>query len=177
MRPKVVGKPRARWIAGQRPVAMKKEKYKAPTPGLEHQVFRVGDAKDAAAFTDVSKALWRYAGSNFKVGAAMAVKAIEDLAPPDLSPPEEAPDPTDALKYKMWELGVDSWGKKKMAWEDAGLRAFQLVLSHCDTAVVDKLEASSRWAKTKEDQDVIALLSLIQGITHQHDEVKQGTMS
>jgi hypothetical protein len=42
---------------------------------------------------------------------------------------------------------------------------------------VDKLEASSRWAKTKEDQDVIVLLQLIQGITHQHDKVKQGTMS
>jgi hypothetical protein len=176
-KPKVVVKSRGRWNAGQRPIAAKKEKFKAPTPGLEHHVFRVGDAKDAAAFTDISKALARYAGSNFKVGAAMAVKAIEDLSAPDLSPPEEAPDPTDVLKYKMWELGVDSWGKKMSAWDDAGPRAFQPVLSHCEPAVVDKLEASSKWTKTKEDQNVIALLQLIQGITHQHDEVKQGTMA
>jgi hypothetical protein len=45
---------------------------------LENQIFKVGGAEDAAAFTEVTEALARYAGANFKMGAAMAVEAIED---------------------------------------------------------------------------------------------------
>jgi hypothetical protein len=171
--------PRARWVprhASAR-TTPKKEKFKAPTPGLENQVFKVGGAEDAAAFAEITKALARYANANFKVGAAMAVEAIEDRTSPDLTPPGEAPDPAEALKFKLWEIEVEDWGKKKRAWDDAQPRAFQLILSHCEPTVIDKLEASSKWATTKKDQNVIELLTLIQGITQKHDEVKQGTMA
>jgi hypothetical protein len=169
-------RPRGRWVprhASARPT-QKKEKFKAPTPGLENQIFKVGGAEDAAAFAEVTKALTRYAGANFKVGAAMAVEAIKDRSAPDLKEPEEAPDPKEALKFKLWEIEVDDWGKKKRAWDDAQPRAFQLVLSHCEPTVIDKIEASSKWTSIKKAQNVIELLALIQGITQKHDEVNRG---
>lgn len=72
---------------------------------------------------------------------------------------------------------MEDWGKKKRAWDDAQPRAFQLVLSHCEPTVIDKIEASSKWQTIKKGQNVIELLALIQGITQKHDEVKQGTMA
>ena len=51
--------------------------YKAPTPGLEKELFTVGAASDAVDFEDVRTKLARYAGVNFKQGATMAQKAIE----------------------------------------------------------------------------------------------------
>ncbi len=55
--------------------------YKAPTPGLEKDLFTVGTASDAADFEEVRKKLGQYAGVNFKQGAAMAQRAIEEMVP------------------------------------------------------------------------------------------------
>ena len=58
--------------------------YKAPTPGLEKDLFTVGTASDAADFEEVRKKLGQYASVNFKQGAAMAQRAIEEMVPPNL---------------------------------------------------------------------------------------------
>ncbi len=60
----------------RRRTAATDKKFKAPTPGLEHMIFKLGDAADAAVFTDVKKALAKFAGVNFKHGSNMAQIAI-----------------------------------------------------------------------------------------------------
>jgi hypothetical protein len=50
-------------------------------------------------------------------------------------------------------------------------------MSYVDPVLEDKLESSEKWEKINDDQDVVGLLKLIRGISHQHDEVKQGTIS
>ena len=144
-------------------------------------VFKQGDTADAAAFEDVKKALAKYAGTNFRVGSNMAQVAIDELVEPRLvepSPPMMSTPPTPAkeIARKKWEYELDDYFKDKRAWDDARPRAFQLVLSHVNPELEEKLEASSTWAGIKQAQDVIELLKLIRSHVHMHDEVKQGTV-
>ena len=46
-----------------------KKEFKAPTPGLEHMIFRQGGAADAAEYEEVRKALAKHAGTTFKAGS------------------------------------------------------------------------------------------------------------
>ena len=160
-----------------------KKEFKAPTPGLENMVFRQGDAADAAAFDDVKKALARYAGTNFKVGSQMAQVAIEDLEPPNIVKPTPpaiagaAPTPMERAEQLEWEHELSAYFKEMEHWKSAGPRAYQLVMSHVDPDLEEKLESSASWAQIKQDQDVIALLKLVRSHVHKHDERKQGTMS
>eukprot|EP00956_Cyclotella_meneghiniana_P038953 scaffold162906_cov46-Cyclotella_meneghiniana.AAC.1 len=161
-----------------------KEKFKAPTQGLEHMVFKQGDAADAVAFEEVKKALAKHAGTKFKVGSNMARVAIGELraptivmpaAPTQADPNVQTPDEY-AYSVQYTHL-IDKYYKEEAAWEDARPRAFQLVLSHVDPELEEKLEASAGWAQMTQDQDVIELLRLIRSHAHKHDEMKQGTMS
>jgi len=175
------GRRQQRWQ--RRRTTPAKKDFKAPTPGLEHMVFKQGDAVDAAAYEDVKKALARYAGTNFKAGSHMAQVAIEDLTAPVIvkpTPPAIAgptPTPAERALQMEWEHELSAFYKETEHWKDAGPRAYQLVLSHVDPDLEEKLESSSQWLQIKQDQDVIALLKLIRSHVHKHDEKKQGTMS
>ena len=120
-------KKKQRWQR-RRGAPLKKD-FKAPMPGLETMVFKQGDAADAAAFEDVKKTLAKYAGTNFGVGSNMAQVAIDELTEPtlvDLIPPK-------------WEYELDGYFKDKRVWDDARPRAFQLVLSHVNPELEEKL--------------------------------------
>ena len=58
------------------------QEYKAPTPGLEKELFRSGQARDAAEFEEVKKKLERYVGVNSKHGASDAQHAVESVEVP-----------------------------------------------------------------------------------------------
>eukprot|EP00956_Cyclotella_meneghiniana_P009214 scaffold12647_cov40-Cyclotella_meneghiniana.AAC.3 len=160
-----------------------KKEFKAPTSGLiEGMVFKQGDAADAAAYEEVKKALAKHAGTKFKVGCNMARIAIEELRAPVIVKPAaptqagttQTPDEyAYSIEYKHL---IDKYYREEEAWDDARPRAFQLVLSHVDPELEEKLEASTGWSQMK-DQDVIELLRLIRSHAHKHDEMKQGTMS
>jgi hypothetical protein len=159
------------------------KKFKAPTQGLEHMIFKKGDAADAAAFVEVKKALAKYAGVYFKVGSAMAQAAIDRLEEPDIKEPED-PKPMSSLPTiqeekarEMWKYELEDYVKQTRAWKDAKGRAFQLVMSHVDPDLEEKLESASQWETINEHQDVVGLLKLIRAHAHQHDEVKQGVVS
>ena len=166
------GKKKQRWQR-RRGTPAKKE-FKAPTPGLESMIFKQGDAADAAAFEDVKKALAKYAGTNFRVGSNMAQVAIDELVEPNLvepSPPTMStpPTPAEEIARKKWEYELDDYFKDKRAWDDARPRAFQLVLSHVNPELEEKLEASSNWAAIKQAQDIIELLKTVSLVKHDLD--------
>jgi hypothetical protein len=95
--------------------------YKALTPGLEKELFTVGTTSNAADFEELSKKLVRYAGVNFKQGAAVAEKAVEDMGGPSFIDP---PDPITAaspVEIKKWRIKYNELHGKKKAWKHAGL--------------------------------------------------------
>ena len=52
-----------------------------------------------------------------------------------------------------------------------------LVLSHCPRALEHQLKNSSKWDETEGNQDVVALLKMIRGITHNKKERKESVMT
>ena len=172
------------WHQRRRQTApVKKEKFKGPNDGLQDQVFRIGGAKEAAEFVEVKKAISRHVGIHFKVGNNMAQAAIENLVNPTIEEPADPPAPSnpptiqDRKAEKRWEMEFETYMKQLRAWEDAEPRAFQLVLSQCEPAIEEKLEACTDWETVKRDHKLVDLLKLIQGIVHKTDEIKQGTMA
>ena len=178
-KPKVEGKPqKPGWKrTHSRTGAEKREKYRAPTPGLEDDVFAVGTAQDAANFEEVRRRLGRYVAVNFKNGGAMAQTAIERLEEPVIEEPEDLPDAASRMQEKKWEIEYDKYHKQLNAWDDARKRAYQLLLLHCHPQVEEKLDAVEGFQAINEQQDLIKLLQTIRSIVHKHDEVKGGTMA
>jgi hypothetical protein len=162
-----------------------KKGFKAPTPGLEHVYFTVGDAKDAANYDDVKRALANYAGINFKYCGTQTRQAIEKVAEPSFNKPayptysgSTPPTPADEELKMKWEIDINAFFKRQSLWdEEYKSKAFQLVLGHCHPDVRERLESSSEWETIDADQDLIKLLELIRNVVHKHDEVKQGTMA
>jgi hypothetical protein len=160
-----------------------KEKFKAPTQGLESKIFKTGDAANAASFHNVKKELAKYAGVHFTTGNSMARAAIDELKAPNIRKPNNPPafsnPPTvdEEVAREEWKHDLEDYRKQKRAWDDARPRAFQLVMSRVDPDVEEKLTTSSRWDAINDDQDVIELLKLIRAFAHKHDEIKQGTMA
>ncbi|KAL7504016.1 hypothetical protein ACHAXN_001720, partial [Cyclotella atomus] len=161
----------------------KKDAFKAPTSGLESMIFKQGTAKDAAQFVETKKALAKHVGATFKYGNNMAQRAIDRLEAPTLDEPTDPmvqsnpPTAAELKDFKRWELEYDDYRRDVRAWKDAGPRAFQLVLQHVHPDLEEKLESDSGWKQLEEDQDAVKLLILIRNYVHNHDEVKQGTMS
>jgi secreted protein with Ig-like and vWFA domain len=127
------------------------KKFKAPTQGLEHMIFKKGDAAYAAAFVEVKKALTKYAGVYFKVGSAIAQAAIDRLEEPDMKEPEDPkpmsspPTIQEEKAREMWKYELEDYVKQTQAWKDAKGRAFQLVMSHVDPDLKEKLKSASQW--------------------------------
>jgi hypothetical protein len=103
VKPKVTAaRKQGHWQHRQKP-ATTTAAFKALMQGLEDKIFKIGDAQDAADFTDVKKAIGRYCGVNFKVGGSMAQQAIEKLAEPTIEDPEDPP-AGDAKAELIWKL-------------------------------------------------------------------------
>jgi hypothetical protein len=149
--------------------------FKAPTQGLEDKIFKIGDAQDAADFTEVKKAIGRYCGVNFKVGGSLAQQAIEKLVEPTIEDPEDPP-AGDVKAELIWKLDLEEAHKKKRIWKDVKERAYQLVLSHCHPLLEEKLESANDWTRINGDQNLVLLLQLIRAVVHQHDDQDQSTM-
>ena len=84
------------------------KEFKALTPGLEHMIFKQGDAADAAAYADVKKALAKFAGVNFKAGSNMAQIAIDRLEEPSINKPANPP-PMSAPPTIDEEVAKEEW--------------------------------------------------------------------
>ena len=66
--------------------------YRALTPGLEKELFWVGQAHDTAESEEVKKKFAQYVGVNFKHGASDAQRAVDNLEVPDLHEPADLPE-------------------------------------------------------------------------------------
>lgn len=174
-------KPQHQWV--RRHAGAPKKEFKAPTPGLEHMIFKQGDAADVTAYADVKKALAKYAGVNFKVISNMAQVAIDKLKEPAINKMANPlqmfmpPAVDEEVMREEWRYQLEDYFKNMRAWDDAWPRAFQLVVLHVDSDLEERLESLASWSQISQDQDVIELLKLIRAHVHQHDEVKQDTMA
>jgi hypothetical protein len=153
------------------------KEYKAPTPGLEQDLFTVGAASDAADFEEVRKKLGQYTGVNFKQGAVMAQRSIEEMVPPQFFDPPEPSATASPVEVEKWKVKYNELQNEKKAWRDAGPRTCQLLLVHCHLNMEQKLMLSERYLQINQDQNPVELLKLIRSIAHKHEDEKGGTMA
>ena len=93
--------------------------------------------------------------------AQVAIDKLEELAiiKPANPPPMSMPPTVDeevAKEERRYQL--EDYFKSKRAWDDSWPRAFQLVLSHVDPDLEERLESSTSWPQISQGQDVIKLL-------------------
>lgn len=92
------------WFRKKQGNVPRKEKYKAPMPGLENQVFWIGGANEAAEFVDVKKAIGCHVGITFKLWSNMAQVAIENLEKPINVEPADFATPSSPLPWLKFRL-------------------------------------------------------------------------
>ena len=51
------------------------------------------------------------------------------------------------------------------------------MLQHCDHGLKEDLKTLNRWRKTKEDQDLVIILTMIRDLTHGLKQKRFGTMA
>jgi hypothetical protein len=106
----------------------------------------------------------------------MAQKAIEELVAPTLEEPPDVSSTATEMEKIKWKAKWDDYRDDKKSWENAGPKAYHLILQHCHPTIEVCLEALPEWEKISDDQDVIGLLTAIRKIVHKHDEIKGGVM-
>lgn len=112
-----------RWQKRQQHVENKALKdYRAPTPGLEKELFTIGAASDSAHFEEVRKKLARYAGVNFKQGATMVQKAIEEMTSPSFVDPTDPDASESQVEIKKWKVWHNKLQSKKRPGMILGLK-------------------------------------------------------
>jgi hypothetical protein len=67
---------------------------------------------------------------------------------------------------------LDSYIKRKAMLEDSIQKAYSLIIGQCTDLLQGKLKQQAQWTRISEDQDAIALISLIKSITFRFEDQK-----
>ena len=121
----------------------KKEKYKAPTSGLQDYLFTHGTVHDATNFTKVRDALVQYVGGSslYKYATEQALAAMKNLVEPTFPDPPDPTEPVDPAKPTFKER------KEQMEWEAAVKQQIQDKQSWKDVRVISSSNSScSMWS-------------------------------
>jgi hypothetical protein len=151
--------------------------HSAPTVGLEDMVFKRSSMTDAADSEDTKKLLGQHCAVQFDEGGVMMQRAFQDMVAPVLEEPSDPSPTATAVEVKKWERQINAFDHKKRAWEDASVRAFQLVLMHFHPDVEERIKSFDKWTVVDASQDVVKLLKLIRCVLHKCEEIKQGAMA
>ena len=158
-------------------------KFKSTIIGLEHKVFTIGTAKDAAAFEETKTSIARYVGTQSWRGSAAASSALETLTEPSIilkvRPKLEKEGDIELFKLDtaIWLEDMKEHRVESTAWKENKSRMYNIVLCQCPKDLDTQLQSLSTWSTINLEKDVVGLLKLIRDVTHKHDETQQGTMA
>ena len=82
-------------------------------PGLEKELFQVGQTRDATDYEEVKKKLTWYVGVNFKHGASISQWAMENLETPTNIKSLDQPAKALAMEIKKWKADFDDYHKER----------------------------------------------------------------
>ena len=184
--PKGGGGRKPHFRRNQKPAQPKREKYEAPTKGLEKYLFTHGTPEDATNFTKVKDALRMYIGGSslYKHGTEFALKAINNLTEPTFPDPPDPVTPVDPAaptlierkSMMVWETAVKQQLQDQQAWRDVRVKMHELFMQHVEPTLLDAMKSDAKWEAIESSFDAIELLKLIRSYAHKHNDVLHGTV-
>ncbi len=150
-------------------------------------IFNVGTTSNPAKFTESMKNTETYIQMTYKI-PDNTVKAIQKIKRPILDPSEK-PDKSkcvdsagsyDADEYNMakftWKEDLKLIKTREQKYQENKANARALVYNQCLSKMKVKLNGTSGYEQLKNDNDVIALLTMIQGYCCEFDALNDEYM-
>jgi hypothetical protein len=121
-------------------------------------------------FVETTRELAIFVGRKYTEHTAVLVTAVMNLQLDDPERPTEPGDAATAVQLKRWEFEEKEYRSKVKAYSDFRAGLYSTVLGQCTEALKAKLEAREEFPVAS--QDGIALLRLIQTVTHTFEQAR-----
>ena len=154
------------------------DKFKGNEDKLAGHIFDCSDYRQADTFVNTHKRIADYVGAEYREGGDIRSSLIHEAKiqiPIPLNPPVADPaNPTsDEQVAKMIFKGeLDTYVKRKSILNQNIQKTYALVIGQCTDLLQSKLKQQTKWLSISQDQDAIALLSLIKTITFRFEDQK-----
>lgn len=163
---------------GNRPQRPTTSKFRGNCVELQDQVFDCSNYKQADTFVNTLKRISEYVGAAYKHGGDIRSSILHEAkivipipnAPSILDP--AALSPAEEVAKMIFKGELDSYIKRKAMLEDSIQKAYSLIIGQCTDLLQGKLKQQAQWTRISEDQDAIALISLIKSITFRFEDQK-----
>jgi hypothetical protein len=165
------GKPKGRKPGVQARPAPVTTKFTGECADLIDCIFDCRDSKQSGKFKTTIGKLSTYVGSKYDYGGDVT-KVIKTLTLITLTPPADPPTGSTAGVTKLWEIELTNFVKRRLKLEDNLHRLYALIWGQCTEHMKDKLEAMPNFEKMDVDQDSVALLKAIKGMTYKFADQK-----
>jgi hypothetical protein len=147
------------------------ETFKGNEEKLAEYIFDCSDYRQADTFVNTHNRIADYVGAEYREGGDIRSSIIHKakiqipipINPTVVDPKVPTPDEIVARMIFKGELGT--FIKRKSYLNQNIQKAYALVIGQCTDLLQSKLKQQSQWTTISQDQDVIALLSLIKTIT------------
>jgi hypothetical protein len=148
----------------------KKPSFAVPTQGLEHIIFdNTGTDKAVSTFNLNIEALSEHIANCLKFDGPLAALAICELKEPTIIFPKDPTYPTNLVETTKWQRRYNHAHDQQKWWDENTQEIYNLLMHHSTPEMKTKLLTMDSWAKTSATQDGIALLKMIQDISHKKD--------
>ena len=76
----------------------------------------------------------------------------------------------------MFDTDHREWKDNVKHWKANNYRMFAILLQNCPKDLTQQIKLNSRYEAVNDSKDVIALITIIRDVAHQHDDTTQGPM-
>ena len=130
--------------------------------------------KQADQYTNTTKAIGDYAGRIYGHDMKMLVVAGTDNAPTEPTYPEGS-NATEKDKA-VWSKKYDHFLREGVKYNESKAKVFNIILSQCDKAMRNRIEATATFQSHEQTNDVAGLLRTIKDIAFDSNEKKYPAM-
>ena len=142
---------------------------------LKNHIYTIAAiGKQADQYTKTTKAIGDYAGRVYGHDMKMLVTTGKDNAPKEPTYPAGTK-PSDKDKA-IWGKKYDHYLREEAKYKDNKAKVFNIILSQCDKAMRNRVEATADFESHEQTNDVAGLLRSIKDIAFDSNEKKYPSM-
>lgn len=154
-------------------------KFKGNCTDLSGYIFDCSDYKQADTFVNTLKRISEYVGAEYKHGGDIRSSIINEAkltvpvpASPTAPVNADALTPEEEVASIIFKGELAEYIKRKSMLDDNVQKAYSLVIGQCTDLLQSKLKQQANWTTLSQEQDAIALISLIKTITFRFEDQK-----